>query len=727
MRALRIDALRTLLVTAALLGFAGAAHPALAQDATARGILGEDPHSWPHRFEEDGQRFTLYPPELQKWDGTQLIARAAVSVETASPRPTFGVLWIDERTHVDRGLVALENVVIRGSFPTAPGQSEAWLASIRNNFPERARSVPLERLQSSLARLRAELQSERAAPVKNEAPRILFSSSPSVLLLLDGKPVLRRVPGTRLLRAINTRALLLQDDASARFYFAVGDQWLTSSTLDGPWTLATPPAGGAEVKAAAVAASQVDLQQTDEVSRLLAVGKTPRVFTSTEPAELIESAGEPELVPLPGTNLLWVKNADKQVFVDPATNQYYVLASGRWFRAPSREGPWTFVAARELPADFARIPASAPAGEVLASVAGTPQAREALIANEVPTTATVSRTEARPDVSYDGEPVLQPIDGTGVSYAVNSTTPILLANGRYYACQNGVWFVAPSATGPWEVADSVPASIYSIPPSCPLHYVTYVHVYDQTPDDVCFGYSPGYFGNCVDDGCVVWGTGWCYRPWIGTCWIGRPWTYGFGAGFCFDSYCGWNLGWRSCSRPWWGPLGGRSSFYSRGWAGSRYGAGFATANVYDRWRGGVRPGSLAGNGNARVNGFGYGNALGTSNPRVAISAAHVGAQNSGSRPVWQGSRQQAVGPTRNGSSARPPQAPWRAPSASSRPQWRAPSAPSRPQWRAPAGGGSNGRGGGGGHGGGGGGGHGGGGGGGGHGGGGGGGHGGHHK
>ena len=34
--------------------------------------------------------------------------------------------------------------------------------------------------------------------------------------------------------------------------------------------------------------------------------------------------------------------------------------AGRWFRAKSLDGPWTFATA-DLPADFAKIPASSPA------------------------------------------------------------------------------------------------------------------------------------------------------------------------------------------------------------------------------------------------------------------------------------------------------------------------------------------------------------------------------
>ena len=128
--------------------------------------------------------------------------------------------------------------------------------------------------------------------------------------------------------------------------------------------------------------------------------------------------------------------------------------------------------------------------------------------------------------------------------------------------QNGVWFTAASPTGPWAAATSVPPEIYSIPVSSPLHYVTYVYVYDSTPTVVYTGYTPGYLGTCVStDDTVVYGTGYAYAPWCDNIWVGCPWTYGFSAGFSCDAFYGFGFGfavspWFSgCRpRPWWGPF-----------------------------------------------------------------------------------------------------------------------------------------------------------------------------
>ncbi|HZU95066.1 MAG TPA: hypothetical protein VFF73_00045, partial [Planctomycetota bacterium] len=59
------------------------ATPAVAQDSGQVTVVAEDEHGWPRTFDEGGLKFTLYQPQLEKWDGTRLLGRSAVSVESA--------------------------------------------------------------------------------------------------------------------------------------------------------------------------------------------------------------------------------------------------------------------------------------------------------------------------------------------------------------------------------------------------------------------------------------------------------------------------------------------------------------------------------------------------------------------------------------------------------------------------------------------------------------------
>ncbi|HYB43215.1 MAG TPA: hypothetical protein VEL75_15655, partial [Candidatus Methylomirabilis sp.] len=472
-------------------------------------------------------------------------ARAAVAIEPPGGLPqSFGVIWITARTDVDkeRGSVSLEDVKIpKVNFPAATPQKNAdFLRVAQTHVPVGVSTLPLDQFEASLAITDAAKKS-KAVAVNNDPPRIIVSTDPALLVRIDGTPVLRQLPGSALMRVINTRALILLDPSTGRYYLHVLNGWAEAPAAEGPWTAAgNPPASLEQARQAAGPA--VDL--LDDARPGHEAGGLPVIYVSARPAELFETDGQPEWSPIQGTNLLYAKNTSAHVFLELKTQYTYVLVSGRWFRARSTAGPWEYVPGAQLPPDFARIPESDPASAVLASVPNTPQAREALIANTIPQTATVNRSEARFTATYDGQPRFVPVAATPLLYAVNSPTPVIRVDARtYYALYNGVWFVSTAPLGPWVVAAVVPGVIYTIPVSSPLHYVTYVRVYGYTPAVVYVGYTPGYFGTvATPDGVVVYGTGIAYTPWVGTVWYPPPPTYGAGAAFAWGAATGFVVG-----------------------------------------------------------------------------------------------------------------------------------------------------------------------------------------
>ena len=88
---------------------------------------------------------------------------------------------------------------------------------------------------------------------------------------------------------------------------------------------------------------------------------------------------------------------------------------------------------------------------MLPTVAGTPQAQEAVIENSIPQTATVPLKNGPTFTpNFDGPPQFAPIPGTSLSYVPNSSEPIIqVTPNSYYAVVAGVWFTAPQLTGPW--------------------------------------------------------------------------------------------------------------------------------------------------------------------------------------------------------------------------------------------------------------------------------------
>lgn len=422
--------------------------------------------NWPREIDTDNIHLAVYQPQVDNWKDNRIEARSAVIVtRKGDPTQIFGIVSINARTEVDREsrLVAFNDITIKdATFPSAPALQSTLLKAVRESVPSWPQTVSLDRLLADLEISQAETKAE-SIRLKNDPPKVILSQSPAVLILIDGEPAYRPVEGTRYTRVVNTPALMLFDSSAGIFYLDGGPWWMTASSLKGPWTAApNPPQDLDDIRKQFT--RDEDKEPVSQTAKSSAPNP-PAVYVSTVPAELLVTRGEPTYAPIPKTSLLYITNSDYDIFMDTKTQQYYTLIAGRWFRAKSIEGSWEWVAGEQLPHEFARISPDSAKGHVLASIPGTEQAREAVIANQIPQTATVRRGEAKAEVLYDGSPQFRPIEGTSMEYAINTSSEVIHAEGRYYLVQHGVWFVADSPLGPWIVADWIPPVIYTIPPS----------------------------------------------------------------------------------------------------------------------------------------------------------------------------------------------------------------------------------------------------------------------
>ena len=586
-------------------GFAAQTAPAPVAAEAPVGDQTIDARPWPRSYKVDGLEFSLYRPQIDAWTNNKLQARAVMAVKAGTTKDAsgksvtqqdYGVLWLTATTETDKEAreVVLDDLTIeRANFPTAKDQEARYLAAVRKAAPTTRLVTSLNQLEASLALTEAGKTAGASLPIDNDPPEILFAFQPTILVLIDGAPVLRASEAAGVERVINTRAVLLKSQGV--YYLTRNDKWATASSVDGPWTpTGKPPTPVAQAAAKLTAGTKPP--QPDAQGAAAPAGAFPAIVVRTHPAELIVVEGDPTFAPIAGTSLKFVSNTPADVLI-ASSGDWYVLIAGRWFTAGSSKGPWRWVDPKALPADFAKIPSDGPKGAVLASIPGTPEAQEALVANAVPQTATINRNEARFQAQFDGAPQFRPIEGTRLSYAVNSQAPVISAGSAgYYALQNGVWFTATVVTGPWVVATQVPAEIYKIPSSSPLHYVTYVSIYGTNGDEIYAGYTPGYYGTVVNGGVVVYGSGYPCSGWTGTYWYGCPSPYGYGAAFGYGVAMGWALsfgwGWYDpWYDPWWGPWG------YPGYYPGYYPGGAIAGNVYGRWGNSV----VAGTGAAWAN------------------------------------------------------------------------------------------------------------------------------
>jgi hypothetical protein len=553
---------------------------------------------WPRTYALTGGTAVLYQPQIESWDDQQkhMTAWSAVSYTAAgAQKPALGTIKIEANTKValeDRMVSFNDFTISESNFSTmSRDDARTLVAALMKSMPDSERVISLDRVLEAIDR--SKIRPKDVAGVKADPPKIFASSTPAILVTLDGDPIWSPIKENDLEYAVNTNWDLFHHKPSNVYYVRDEASWLQAPDLKGPWTAVKGLPGS--FKKLDDSENWKDVK-ANLPGRQFSKGALPKVFYSTEPAELILTTGEPAYEPVTGTSLLWVKNTESDVFRLGQTGAFYFLVAGRWFSATSLQGPWTF-ATPNLPPDFKKIPLEHPRSRVLASVPGTDQANEAVLLATIPQTARVNKKELKPpDVEYDGDPKFQKIESTNLERAVNTDKDIIKVGDLYYMCFQAVWFVSKSPTGPWEVASSVPKEIYSIPSSSPSYNVTYVTVEDDDSNDdwVTFAYVAGYTGMMIAWGCAVWGTGWYYPPYVRyggfyPAYYGYGRTYGMGA--YYNPWTGaYGRGYRA-----YGPYGGagmgaaynpRTGTYARGAAAYGPYGGRATAQAYNPRTGG---------------------------------------------------------------------------------------------------------------------------------------------
>jgi hypothetical protein len=508
--------------------------------------LAQDP-GWPRQKANSAGKLVYYEPQFAKWDHYRnLTFSMAFSLTPAGSKAVVGVADIHALTiaDVDARTVLISDLVITDThFPSLDPNAAASMGQLVKTFlpPGSAVTIALDRLVATVEKP----ASSPTVQVRNDPPQIFISNRPAILVEADGKPVLTDIKDTKLQFVVNCNWPLFFDKSQSTYYLFTGKRWLKTPTLNGPWAVtATLPKDMSKVAADpqwAGLAKAITPTANDS-------GAVPTVFFSTGPAEVILFQGPPVYAPIAGTQLVFASNTDADVFVHKPTEQYYYLAAGRWFRGPSLQGPWTY-ATTELPTDFAQIPPGSAAARVLVSVPGTEQAKDAVLLAQIPTTVTVNPAQAaaQAHVTYSGSPQFEPIEGTSLAYASNTTEKVIqLADNSYYLCLQGIWFSSTTPQGPWQTAGSVPEVIYTIPASSPVYNVTYVTQTTTADGSVQSSYTAGYMGSFVVGVTVgailASGTGYYYPPYLYYPPVGypiyHPYAATYGVGAYYNTYTG---------------------------------------------------------------------------------------------------------------------------------------------------------------------------------------------
>lgn len=558
----------------------------------------EKQDDWPLVFTSGADQVQVFRPQPETFDGTSFTARAAVALQRPEDStPVFGAIWGNGVLAVDRTdrMGTLQTFKVTDArFPGVTDVNE--LSRIKEmlsaGIVQHAAPIPIDWLVAAL-----EEEKQMSGSYENTPPEIIYRDKPSILVFVDGDPIYEEVKNKAITggdpvyaqsapaveRVVNTPFFLVRAKGGTHWLHGSG-LWYSARNIQGPWANEKKAPDYLERLAA-----EVDTSTTVPP----ADGVIPEIIVTMKPVVLLDINGEPKMEPFDNSSLMYVTNTDKDLFLDIPTQEYYFLASGRWYASKNlRDGPWRYVAPDALPAGFASVPEGSAKDGILAHVAGTPAAREAVRDASIPQTAQVDRRTATVSVSYDGAPQFRQIPGTNVYSAENASTVVLRINGVYHVCDNAVWYEGDSPDGPWVVSTSVPSEVNDIPASDPNYRVRYVYIYDSTPDVVFTGYTPGYLGSYVQAGTVIYGTGYYYNPWRSSYWYPRPYTWGFN--MHYNPWYGWGFGaswgytwfypswnyygyYRPYSWGWWGPYAycpPVATYYGYGYYGDNYRQGY---------------------------------------------------------------------------------------------------------------------------------------------------------
>jgi hypothetical protein len=182
----------------------------------------------------------------------------------------------------------------------------------------------------------------------------------------------------------------------------------------------------------------------------------PRIVVSDHPVELMLIDGPPAKVRIPGTQLEFVVNTDRDVFHDLDNEEWYLLQGGHWLKNTMLAGG-DWISTERLPEDFLTLEFSSEWPRVAAA-----------LPPRKPTTAPlrlVISYEPTELVLIDGAIKLETIPGTDLQFVANTSDELFLYESRYYLLLAGRWFSTKDFKRQWSRVKSLPAVFADIPES----------------------------------------------------------------------------------------------------------------------------------------------------------------------------------------------------------------------------------------------------------------------
>jgi len=300
--------------------------------------------SWPINFSDNGIAISIYSPNLEKINGSNIEFRSVVSVNFDEKNMLAGVAWLNAEVSLNNNEAVFNNTTLN-SFKISS-----------TNDIEKVKTVISAALKSNLIVMtKAEFSdwsnlSESNLDFKNEPPIIKFMTNSAVCVMIEGEPKWKL--DNKVGKLLNSPYVVLSYDNDPLTYFLrAGKIWFTSDKLfDGNWQVVQ---NIPEVVLNAV--TNLEQSEIEKDFNDIYTNELPQIIVSTNIIELFCTSGAPDWNLIKNSDLMYIKNTNRDVFKDPATQKIYVLISGRWFCSDAIDGTWVYVKPSDLPKIFSTI------------------------------------------------------------------------------------------------------------------------------------------------------------------------------------------------------------------------------------------------------------------------------------------------------------------------------------------------------------------------------------
>ena len=195
---------------------------------------------WPVAIVSKGYTISVYQPQPDSYSGTDLTARAAVSIAPPDGGDViFGAIWTKATLEIDRDsrMATITNMTVTDAkFPSVTDEAKitALKTLLATELPGQVEPFSIDRLIASLD----QEQGGGAKPdYKNDAPHVFFAVQPTNLVLIDGEPKFQSIDKTTYERVVNTPYFIARGTGKSTFYMSGSNIWFESTAIQGPWSV----------------------------------------------------------------------------------------------------------------------------------------------------------------------------------------------------------------------------------------------------------------------------------------------------------------------------------------------------------------------------------------------------------------------------------------------------------------------------------------------------------